>query len=333
MEDMTKDIVVSVIMTGRDDDYGNLADKGIRNLSFTPVPYIGRLANTIEKFDDGFKRIGVRAEIVIVDCAPTKFLFENAIIAKVCHQRNIRFIIVTRSMVRRMRLNPNGFDEFFAKNVGIRGAIGEYVLLTNSDAWPDQSLFDSISTFLKSNLSSYYGRPHSRIDLDQTNQPIGEGLTFHNRNLDGILGTPAAGDFVLTKTTNVLQVGGYNESGKRKFTRTRQAGLDGQLLMNLYIQGVLPKKLKGSIVTYDHNKILRHDYGVPQKSYVNNANWGLWDKPRDYIRPNVISVNHRDLKQLIASRTRVVLKKISTAKIMVKFLLKSLARPHRNQES
>jgi hypothetical protein len=316
--------VVSVIMAGRDDDYGNQANKGIRNLTFTPVPYLERLANTVKKFDNGFKEIGVTAEIIIVDWSPTKFLFENPIIEKICIGRNVRFVVVARSMVKKMNLNPDGFDEFFAKNVGIRSAIGEYVLLTNSDAWPDKRLFSSILIFLRSNFSTYYGRPHSRIDLDQTNKPTGEGLTFNNcHGLDGILGTAAAGDFVLTKRNNILLVGGYNETIKRKKTKTRQAGLDGQLLMNLYLQGILPKKLEGSILTFDHNKILRHDYGVPQISYINNANWGLANYSREYLSPNAVLISHLGKIKSLKYQIFLIQRNFSRAKSILKNRMKS----------
>ena len=312
MEDRVKDPVVSVIMAGRDDNYGNIPDEGIRDLAFTPIPYIDRLANTIEKFDSGFKKIGVTAEIIIVDWAPTKFLFENPTISRICHERNVRFVIVTRSMVRKMKLNPNGFDEFFAKNIGIRSAIGDFILLTISDAWPDQKLFQSIRNFLQLNLSSFYGRPHSRIDLDALNQATGEGITFNDNNLDGVLGTAAAGDFVITKRVNISLVGGYNESGTRKSTRTRQAGLDGQLLMTLYLRGIKSKKLQGSILTFDHNKIQRFDYGVPHKTYTNNSNWGLSNQPLEYLTPNVTVINHKNLQARLQSLFYVLRRKSFT---------------------
>jgi hypothetical protein len=312
MEYRDEDPVVSVVMSGRDDNYGNIPDEGIRDLAFTPIPYIDRLANTIEKFDSGFKKIGVTAEIIIVDWAPTKFLFENPTISRVCRESNVRFVIVTRSMVRKMKLNPNGFDEFFAKNIGIRNAIGDFILLTNSDAWPDQRLFRSIREFLQLNLSSFYGRPHSRIDLDATNKPTGEGLSFNEDNLDGVLGTAAAGDFVLTKRVNISLVGGYNESGTRKSTITRQAGLDGQLLMTLYLRGIKPKKLQGSILTYDHNKIQRLDYGVPHKTYTNNSKWGLSDQSLQYLSPNVTIINHENLRARLQSLFHVLRRKSST---------------------
>ena len=95
MGDTSEEVIVSVIMTGRDDNYGNLPDEGIRDLPFTPIPYIERLENTIEKFDSGFKSIGVTAEIIIVDWSPTKFLFINPTIAKICLERNVKFVIVT----------------------------------------------------------------------------------------------------------------------------------------------------------------------------------------------------------------------------------------------
>jgi len=313
-----RDTVVSVVMAGRDDNYGNLSEVGIRDLAFTPIPYIDRLANSIEKFDDGFKHHGIPAEIVIVDWSPSSLLLDNSTISNICQGKNVKFVVVTKSMVRKMKFNPSGFDEFFAKNIGIRSAIGRYLLLTNSDAWPDSELFASIASFINSDFSTFYGRPFNRIDLDSTNSPSGEGLTFNYNDIDGTLGTAAAGDFVLTHRTNILSVGGYNEAGTRKSTKTRQAGIDGQLLMNLYLQGIHPKKMAGSVLTYDHNKIQRNDYGVPRESCLNKSTWGLSNVAKEFLTDNALIVNHVTLKTRCQRIHSALIRKFSTVIFMLK---------------
>lgn len=45
VEASKRDILVSIIMAGRDDDYGKSADERIVELTFTPISYINQIGN------------------------------------------------------------------------------------------------------------------------------------------------------------------------------------------------------------------------------------------------------------------------------------------------
>ena len=315
MEGINGPISLSIVMTGRDDAYGDSDTDGTRNLSFTPIPYIERLTKSLQMISDGFTAEGISSEIVLVDWAPQgeKFLYKNPLIRQLAEEINLRVVIVKSQRVKAMGLNPKGFDEFFAKNVGIRNSTGEFLLLTNSDAWPDKELLTQSANFVKSRNFNNYARPTSRIDLGPDGNPTGEGQTFNVLDLGGYIGTPAAGDYVLTRLQNVLHVQGYNESTSRRRSRTRQAGIDGQLLMSLYLRGIHPFKLKGSVITYDHNKIKRRDYGVAEESYQNDSNWGLADIKVEFIEANVTMYGHINRSQRLGKAGRKIIRKYRTA--------------------
>jgi hypothetical protein len=319
MERIIGPISLSIVMTGRDDDYGDSDTDGTRNLSFTPIPYVMRLTKSLQMISDGFTAVGISSEIVLVDWAPQgeKFLYKNPSVRKLAEEINLRIIIVSSQRVKAMGLNPKGFDEFFAKNVGIRNSAGEFLLLTNSDAWPNEELLTQSADFVNSRNFNNYARPTSRIDLGPDGNPTGEGPTFNGLDLGGYIGTPAAGDYVLTRLQNVLNVQGYNESTSRRRSKTRQAGIDGQLLMSPYLRGIHPFKLRGSVLTYDHNKIKRRDYGVAEESYQNESNWGLADVKAEFCEVNVTIYDHINRRQHLGKVVRKIFRKYRTAQSLI----------------
>ena len=54
----------------------------------------------------------------------------------------------------------------------------------------------------------------------------------------------------------------------------RQTARDGQLLVNLILHGIYPKKLENSIQSFDHNKIERVGE-IKFQAYRNHENWGF----------------------------------------------------------
>ena len=70
------------------------------------------------------------------------------------------------------------FYEYFSKNIGIRHAKGEFVLIGN----PDGILTDELTINMKLAMENieypFYGRCYSRLDCDHNLKQIDEGLSF-----------------------------------------------------------------------------------------------------------------------------------------------------------
>ena len=86
------------------------------------------------------------------------------------------------------------------------------------------------------------------------------------------MGTPAAGDFLLTKKDILTTMTGVEEVN----CNGNQTMLDGKIVIKLYKNDIKPIKLNGSILHLDHNK---HDRtGMPpnwRNDYKNDNNWGF----------------------------------------------------------
>tara|TARA_X000001036_G_scaffold440079_1_gene494247 strand:+ start:13854 stop:14822 length:969 start_codon:yes stop_codon:yes gene_type:complete len=305
---------ISIVAASRDDNYGDDANEGIYNLDFTPLKNIQRTKISIETNLDLFlKYLKLDFEYILIDWSPLegKYLHKNPLLKDILVHPNIKNIIVEGSAVEKMNLNKNGFNEYFAKNVGIRNAIGEYILVINSDGLLSKKLVKEVSNVLKSDQKSYYFRPHSRIDIDPSYRKLAEGMSFYdssqgfnkfkntlfkkrhildvglnmdneefniNPNFYDLIGTPAAGDFTMSHRDNFIKIAsGYYEDLKNPTgSNFRQTARDGQLLVNLILHGIYPKKLENSIQSFDHNKIERVGE-IKFQAYRNHENWGFHD--------------------------------------------------------
>jgi hypothetical protein len=308
---------LSIVLASRDDNYGDDVSDGIYDLNFTPLKNIERtkisIENNINLFDEHAQ---FDFEFIVVDWSPkeNKFLYKNSELEELLSNPNIRNIIVEPSAVKKAGLSENGFNEYFAKNVGIRNALGEYILVINSDGLLSQKLVKEINLVINSDENDYFFRPHSRIDIDANYQQNGEGLSFYDStvgfnifkkalfnkthkldlslNLDkkefkidsnfyNLIGGSAAGDFTLSHRKNFIDIStGYFEDLKNPIGENfRQSSRDGQILVNFVLHGIYPKKFKNSIKSFDHNKIERVG-AITFNAYRNHKNWGFNDYER-----------------------------------------------------
>jgi hypothetical protein len=281
---------ISIIVSGRDDNYG---DKEGR------ITFIDRMYKSISSNYDSLKNL-LNVEYVVVDWGPEegKELYKNNKLKNILSHKDFKNIIVSRDSIGKRGLNSKRFYEYFAKNVGVLNSIGEYILVTNPDGIFDKNLIDSIVSVCAKNDDNKYYRPYSRIDVDDNLNFIQEGLSFPKNGVyvDEFIGTPAAGDFLLCKKEYFVNIAtGYEEeyifNGKLEGMQTY---CDGRILINLLSKGIEPFCLKGSILSYLHDKHsdkIISGHLIPGTQYENlNKVWGFQAFNLEKINENTYTI-------------------------------------------
>ena len=200
-------------------------------------------------------------------------------------------------------LNPKlQFQEFIAKNIGIRRCHGEFILTTNTDIYLSRGVLDvlerrglepgvlyrSIRVDLKDN-----------IDCDRMEWSVLED----ERNYDTIneiqppLYTNASGDFLLLDFDNYQRLRGFNE-----VYRPAKVHMDSNFCLKAYSAGLPLTPLDSPVYHVGRGTLnsqvklysdkpgdapwgdRRWKHGV---IYDNDDNWGLWNAPMRTVRPGV----------------------------------------------
>jgi len=266
---------LSIIVAGRNDGYG---DTGLTPYnSYAVDTYCFRMKTTILHNIRLLKQRKVDVQYVIVDWSPIdgKTLDQDPYIKELIEifGSSIKHVVVHPDSVSERGWNSGNFYEYYAKNIGIRNADGDYVIITNPDNLFSEELCDSIAFTMRGEAKNEYYRPYSRKDvrrdLDNNIEILAEGLSF----LDAP-GTAASGDFVMALKSILIEKGqGYDET-ESTHENKQQTTLDGSFLINLYLAGVHPVCLAGSVLHLDHAKPHLKDY-IAMRSYQNNKNWGM----------------------------------------------------------
>lgn len=265
---------LSIVIVGRDDGYGD--DQLTPYDAITPDTFCFRMKRTIENNIKLFKDKGYDVQYVVVDWSPIdeKTLDKNEYTSLPLKNKNVKHVIVPPSSVQERGWNPKNFYEYYAKNVGIRNSDGEYVLITNPDIMFTKEIVESIcNVIFGKNENKIYYRPYSRIDVSNDLNYLAEGISFIQNGLfqDQTLGTPAAGDFLLSKKENFV---GYNENIDTNPTK-QQTSMDGNILFTMYSQGIYPCQLNGSILHLDHAKPHQKEGHLDSNPYINRKDWGM----------------------------------------------------------
>ena len=295
-------VKLTIVYVARDDRYGDdynvveFEKNDIRNTqcflqNFT-IKYnnIQRIKTALElniKMLD--KYFTNNFEIIFIDWNPIndQYLHSNIELLNIFNNPNVKSIIVSNETIKQTQLNPNGFYEYYGKNVGIRHSNGNLILISN----PDDILTEEIVKEMNEKTDDHnnYYRCEYRIDVDHNLKEIARGECFPKNNIfeDEILGTPASGDFTIASRNILIQMQGYYEV----LSSGNEATCDSILIKKLYLNNINPVMLKGNILHLDHKKHTRTGGASNNiKTYQNAESWGFNNFDLIQISPNIFKI-------------------------------------------
>lgn len=160
MKNIEKKPYLSFIVTGRNDDYGHRFNYRVQN-------FLDNISYLNEKYH-------LPSEIIFVEWNPPKNkkrLHQELKIKKDRKFTKIRFIEFPENLHKKIKNSENmPLFEYLAKNVGIRRALGEFILITNPDIIFSEEI---IKFFSEKNLQKKY---FYRICRDDLREDIPERL-------------------------------------------------------------------------------------------------------------------------------------------------------------
>jgi hypothetical protein len=284
--------LLSIVLTGRNDGYGgDFSARFFRTLQFNHQQLTAR---------------GITHEIVFVEWAPpadTPLLFEQAAIGMPALDRRVcSWYVVDPAYQPALSLNPRlEYLEFPAKNVGVRRALGRFVLTSNCDVFLGRRILDALEReALEPRV--LYRAPRHDLNLPEDLDAIDWGVLENPANLAGpahrlkppYMGS-ATGDFVLLDRESFHEIRGFNE-----VYRVARIGIDRNVIVKALASGLEIRDIGGPVYHQNHEGSYRlnpkayegrdaeapwgdrrwHSSGV---SYVNPPTWGLVQAPERRI--------------------------------------------------
>lgn len=284
---------LSIVLTGRNDDFGG--------------DFNGRMFRALEFNHRHLTARGVTHEFIFVEWSPIQ---GKPWLAEILANRYPDLVPqVLRSYVTDVAyhdafsLNPRlRFQEFIAKNIGIRRARGSFILTTNTDVYLGREVLDFLAQRALER-GVLYRAP--RIDLKDGIDS--DALDWHvledERNYDTInpiqppCFTNASGDFLLLDRESYLTLRGFNE-----VYRVAKIHMDGNFCIKAYSAGLTLRPLDSPV--YHVGLGTLHSQAPiyasrPQHApwgdsrwngavvYDNHPDWGLWRAPSHEVRPGL----------------------------------------------
>lgn len=267
---------LTVSVTGRNDDH---ADNFANRLCNSVIQNIMLLK---KYFDHDF-------EYLIIDwCSQGELLYQHEKVKVLLQEENVKFIIISPEKVRD-KFGHERFYQFFAKNVGIRHAQGEWILNTNADNVFNKQLVIKLNKSISNDNDNEFYRTRWWMDVDNDLDIISikdcdEGVHPSERGLAPIY----SGDFLFAKKGTLIEKGkGYDEVNLKHKTEFAQAHMDGEILFNLRNNGVKPVMLDNYISHISHERNSIYDYHYNRNGYENNDNWGFAELKEKHISKNI----------------------------------------------
>lgn len=305
---------VSIILTGRNDDFGgDFNDRFFRALEFNHRHLRDR---------------GIPHEFVFCEWRP---IAGKPWLAEVLADRYPDLVphalvsyVADGAFHDAYSLNPRlQFQEFIAKNIGIRRCRGEYILTTNSDIYLSRGVLDVLERRALAPRVLYRA---PRVDLkdDIDCEQLDWDVLEDRRNEDVVneirppLYTNASGDFLLLDRASYTTLRGFNE-----VYRVAKVHMDSNFCLKAQSAGIALTPLDAPVYHVGRGTLnsQAHLYAKrPQDApwghmrwkgavvYDNDQGWGLASAPMRTVRPGLHYLEFSwDAVPPLAALRRVVL--------------------------
>lgn len=290
---------LTIILTGRNDEFG-----GDFNI---------RLFRALEFNHHHLRERGVSHEFVFVEWRP---IAGKPLLAEVLANRYPD--LAGRTLVSYVAdvhyhdaysLNPKlQFQEFIAKNIGIRRCRGEFILTTNTDIYLGREVLQVLERQEIAPGVLYRARRFdlkSNLDFEQ----MGWEVLEDSRNVDAVneirppCYTNASGDFLLLDRHTYHRLRGFNE-----VYRVAKVHMDTNFCLKAYASGVPIVALDGPVYhvglgTLNSQTSLYIDRPADapwgdrrwnrEVVYENDSGWGLAGAPMRQLAPGVHKLDFR----------------------------------------
>jgi hypothetical protein len=232
------DPYLTIVLTGRNDNFGgDFTERFLRALRFN------------HRF---LSDAGVSHEFVLVEWAPLPNKpFLATVVEDACPglvPDHLVSYVVDPEYHEAFSLNPRvAFQEFIAKNVGVRRARGRFVLTTNTDIYLGRELIQMLA---RGELHTRVLYRCVRVDL-KNGMDVGE-ITWdvleddRNVEISNCIRPPcytnASGDFLLLDRATYHALGGFNE-----VYRAAKIHIDGNFCVKAHASGVRVEALDAAV--------------------------------------------------------------------------------------
>lgn len=255
--------MITLITTGRDDDYGH--------------GFLDRLYLSINNNLETISKLDIEYEYIICEWNPERdYLINNEKFKPLFEKYNLREVIVSKSVVQNESLNERIFYEYFAKNCGVRNSKYDNILILNSDIIIPKESFEVIVENVKNGLSKdKFYRLEFREQINNDLTFITSESVYYPSNPDAVICGYCSGDVLLIDKETFMTKGmGYDETNPAHRTIS-QTGMDGEILWNLYYRGCTIELMPFPYKHINHGKPHAYDNNYNDKGYVNKSDWGF----------------------------------------------------------
>jgi hypothetical protein len=220
---------LSIVVTGRNDDFGG--------------DFNGRFFRSLRFNHDRLTEAGISHEFILVEWRPIQNApYLSTLLTAAfpdLDAAQLRCFIVAPAYHDALSLNPRlQFQEFIAKNVGIRRARGSFLLTTNTDIFLSRGVIARLaSRSLECGILYRATRYDLKSHSDVTR--LDWAMLEDDRNYDAVnvirppLFTNASGDFLLLDQDSYHRLGGFNE-----VYRVAKIHIDGNFCLKAFASHV-----------------------------------------------------------------------------------------------
>jgi len=284
---------LSIILTGRNDDFGG--------------DFNDRLFRALEFNHHHLRQRGITHEFIFCEWRPVP---GKPWLAEVLAERYPELVpdmltsyVADIAYHDAYSLNPKlQFQEFIAKNIGIRRCRGAYILTTNTDVYLSRGVLDVLE---RRELAPRVVYRVPRIDLkdDIDCEKMDWSVLEDPRNEDMVnaiqppLYTNASGDFLLLDRDSYAEIRGFNE-----VYRVAKVHMDSNFCLKAYTSGLTLTPIDAPVYHVGRgtlNSQVRLYADRPQDApwgdrrwkrgvlYDNDPDWGLARAPMRTVRPGI----------------------------------------------